>query len=75
MRTHYRPGSSNQRGAALVVGLIMLVLITIMLVSAMVLSTSNFRSVSNMQFREEALAAGMSKAVLDRMGTTASVVG
>lgn len=57
MRTHYRPGSSNQRGAALVVGLIMLVLITIMLVSAMVLSTSNFRSVSNMQFREEALAA------------------
>lgn len=52
-----RSGPSNQRGAALVVGLIMLVLITIMLVSAMVLSTSNFRSVSNMQFREEALAA------------------
>jgi Tfp pilus assembly protein PilX len=47
----------NQRGAALVVGLIMLVLITIMLVSALVLSSSNFRSVSNMQFREEALAA------------------
>jgi type II secretory pathway pseudopilin PulG len=47
----------GQRGAALVVGLIMLVLITIMLLSALVLSTSNFRSVSNMQFREEAIAA------------------
>jgi Tfp pilus assembly protein PilX len=47
----------SQRGAALVVGLIMLVLITIMMLSALVLSTSNFRSVSNMQFREEAIAA------------------
>jgi type II secretory pathway pseudopilin PulG len=47
----------QQRGAALVVGLIMLVLITIMLISALVLSTSNFRSVTNMQFREEAIAA------------------
>lgn len=47
----------SQRGAALVVGLIMLVLITIMLISALVLSTSNFRSVTNMQFREEAIAA------------------
>jgi Tfp pilus assembly protein PilX len=46
-----------QRGAALVVGLIMLVLITVMLISALVLSTANFRSVSNMQFREEAIAA------------------
>jgi type II secretory pathway pseudopilin PulG len=48
---------NRQHGAALVVGLIMLVLITIMLLSAVVLSTSNFRSVSNMQFREEAIAA------------------
>jgi type II secretory pathway pseudopilin PulG len=47
----------EQRGAALVVGLIMLVLITIMLLSATVLSTSSFRAVSNMQFREEAIAA------------------
>ncbi len=45
------------RGAALVVGLIMLVLITIMLITALNLSTTNFRSVSNMQFREEAVAA------------------
>jgi len=48
---------SSQRGAALVVGLIMLVLVTVMLISALVLSTSGFRSVSNMQFREEAIAA------------------
>jgi type II secretory pathway pseudopilin PulG len=46
-----------QRGAALIVGLIMLVLVTIMLLAALTLSTSGFRSVSNMQFREEAIAA------------------
>jgi hypothetical protein len=48
---------AGQRGAALVVGLIMLVLITLMLVTALNLGTTNFRSVSNMQFRNEALAA------------------
>lgn len=47
----------SQQGAALVVGLIMLVLVTVMLISALVMSTSGFRSVSNMQFREEAIAA------------------
>ena len=47
----------SQRGAALVVGLIMLVLVTVMMISALVMSTSGFRSVSNMQFREEAIAA------------------
>jgi hypothetical protein len=50
----------SQRGAALVVGLIMLVLVTVMLISAVVMSTSGFRSVSNMQFREEAIAAANS---------------
>jgi hypothetical protein len=54
MRTH---SPQSQRGAALVVGLIMLVLVTVMLISALVMSTSGFRSVSNMQFREEAIAA------------------
>lgn len=48
---------AGQRGAALIVGLIMLVLITLMLVTALNLGTTNFRSVSNMQFRNEALAA------------------
>ena len=47
----------TERGAALVVGLIMLVLITLMLITALNLSTTNFRSVGNMQFREEAIAA------------------
>ncbi len=54
MRTN---SPQSQQGAALVVGLIMLVLVTVMLISALVMSTSGFRSVSNMQFREEAIAA------------------
>jgi len=52
-----KPPPNAQRGAALIVGLIMLVLVTIMLLAALTLSTSGFRSVSNMQFREEAIAA------------------
>src|SRR5215213_11784030 len=47
----------KDRGAALIVGLIMLVLITLMLITALNLGTANFRSVTNMQFREEAIAA------------------
>ena len=46
-----------QRGATLVVGLIMLVLITLMVTSAFMLSTGNLRAVGNMQFRSEAMAA------------------
>ena len=49
-----RVPSRAERGAALVVGLIMLVLITVMVIAALNLGTANFRSVSNMQFREEA---------------------
>jgi type II secretory pathway component PulK len=47
----------EQRGATLVVGLIMLVLITLMVTTAFMLSTGNLKSVGNMQFRGEALAA------------------
>lgn len=47
----------SQRGAALVVGMIMLVLITLMLVTALNLGTTNFRAMTNMQFRSEAIAA------------------
>jgi Tfp pilus assembly protein PilX len=47
----------TQRGAALVVGMIMLLLITVMLITALNLGTTNFRAVSNMQFRNEAIAA------------------
>lgn len=46
-----------QRGATLVVGLIMLVLITLMVTTAFMLSTGNLKAVGNMQFRGEAIAA------------------
>lgn len=52
----YRPPPS-QRGAALAIGMIMLVLITLMLIAALNLGTTNFRAMSNMQFRSEAIAA------------------
>jgi hypothetical protein len=47
----------RQRGATLVVGLIMLVLITLMMAGTFTLSTSNVKSVGNMQFRNEAIAS------------------
>jgi len=46
-----------QRGAALVISLIMLTLITLLVITALNLGTSNFRAVSNTQFRDEAIAA------------------
>lgn len=46
-----------QRGATLVVGLIMLVLLTLLVTSAFMLSTGNLKAVGNMQFRNEAIAA------------------
>lgn len=47
----------GQRGATLILGLIMLVLITLIVVNAFTLSASNLKSVGNMQVREEAIAA------------------
>lgn len=47
----------REKGAALVVGMIMLVLITLMLITALNLGTTNFRAMTNMQFRSEAIAA------------------
>jgi Tfp pilus assembly protein PilX len=52
MATHHA-----QRGATLVVGMIMLVLITLVVTTAFSLSTSNLKSVGNMQFRDETTAA------------------
>jgi Tfp pilus assembly protein PilX len=52
-----RAAHAGEKGAALIVGLIMLVLITLMLITALNLGTTNFRAVSNMQFRSEAVAA------------------
>jgi Tfp pilus assembly protein PilV len=48
---------SRQRGVTLIIGLILLVLITLMVTTAFMLSSTNLKSVGNMQFREEALAA------------------
>jgi len=46
-----------QRGATLVVGLIMLTLTTLLVTNSFTLSTSNLKSVGNMQARDEAIAA------------------
>jgi Tfp pilus assembly protein PilX len=47
----------HQRGATLIVGLIMLALVTLLVTTAFTLSSTNLKSVGNMQFRSEALAA------------------
>lgn len=47
----------RQRGVTLVVGLIMLVLITLVVSTAFMMSTTNLKAVGNMQFRDEAIAA------------------
>jgi Tfp pilus assembly protein PilX len=52
-----RVNCAGQRGAALVIGLIMLVLITLMLITALNLGTTNYRAMTNMQFRAEAISA------------------
>ena len=57
-----------QRGATLVVGLIMLVLLTLVVTSAFMLSTGNLRAVGNMQFRNEAIAAA-NKAIEQVLGS------
>jgi Tfp pilus assembly protein PilX len=59
----------SQRGAALVVSLIMLVLITLMVITALNLGSSNFKAVSNTQFRDEAVAAA-NVAIEDRLSST-----
>ena len=48
---------ASQAGATLVVSLIMLTLITLMILAALAIGLANFRTVSNMQFRDEAIAA------------------
>lgn len=55
-----RIGSESQRGATLLVAMVMLVLLTLMVSSAFTLSTTNLKSVNNMQMREEAMAAANS---------------
>lgn len=59
---------ANERGAVLVVGLIMLVLITLMVTVAYRFSTTNLKSVGNMQSRNEATAAA-TKAIEQVVGS------
>lgn len=47
----------RQRGLSLVAGMIMLVLISLLVTAAYVVSTTNSKAVSNMQFRDEVIAA------------------
>lgn len=47
----------KQQGATLVVGLIMLVMTTLLTVSAFTLSGNNLKAVGNMQYKNEAIAA------------------
>jgi len=61
--------SQSERGAALVVSLIMLTLITLMVITALNLGSSNFKAVSNTQFRDEAVAAA-NVAIEDRLSST-----
>lgn len=51
------PSFRIQRGATLIVGLVMLTVITLMVITAFTLSSTNLKSVGNMQFRNEAIAA------------------
>lgn len=50
-------GLTQQSGAVLVVGLVMLVAITLLMISAFSLSGGNLQAVGNMQSRNEAIAA------------------
>lgn len=52
------PPAPTQRGAALAVSLIMLVVITLVVVGAYTMSSVNSKAVGNMQTRDEAIAAG-----------------
>ena len=52
-----QPSFHRQRGATLIVALIMLALITLLVVNAFTLSSSNLKAVSNMQVRDETIAA------------------
>lgn len=52
-----RISRQGQCGATLIIGLIMIVLITLIVVSAFTMSSTNLKSVGNMQIREESLAA------------------
>lgn len=47
----------SQRGATLIVGIVLLVVITMIVISNFTLSSTNLKSIGNMQFRNEAVSA------------------
>ena len=51
------PSPRDQRGATLVISLIVLVMMSLMVIAEQSLSTANVKAVTNMQFRNEAIAA------------------
>jgi Tfp pilus assembly protein PilX len=53
-------GSSNQRGAVLVIGLIMLLLVTLMVVAGFNLTQTNLQAAQNMESRRLAFSAASS---------------
>ena len=59
----------RQRGATLVIGLIMLTAITLLVTSTFLMSNSNLQSVGNSQFRDESVAAA-NKAVEQVLATS-----
>jgi len=71
MKTCRSPG--NQRGAVIVIALVMLLVFTVIMAGAFTLSGVNLAAVGNMQSRDEALAAAdvAIKQVLDSPFTTA----
>lgn len=69
-------GPRAQRGAVLIVGLIVLMLITIMVAAAFKFSTYNLKAVGNMQAHNEAIAAankGIEQVVGSRTFTEAPI--
>ena len=56
-RVHAGRSTRTQRGAALIIGMIMLLLITLVVTAAFNLSGANLKAVGNLQTRNEAVAA------------------
>ncbi len=52
-----RPGLDKQRGATLIIGLIMLVMLSLIVTTSFTMSTTNLKAVGNMQIRDEVIAA------------------
>ena len=53
----FASAAGRQQGSSLLLSLVMLVVLTLLVVSAIRMSNSNLKSVGNMQFKNEAVAA------------------